>query len=477
MEIVFRCTGCGKKLVAEESGQGLLADCPACGATVTVPSPSPVPKASSAKRVVRVPREMLADTKEEEPKPPAEKPPETEPAPATLTLYPERPHNLEIIVGWICVVVGTILALLVPKAFLAYLTFFIGGFLMSCVLFIRRKYLHFIVLLLCTCIPPPLLMRQNIWRNVAPSTPPAAAASVVREAPVSPTRAHKVVIDAEGEIKVVPVTAPEPSAAASATKSASRSASTARPNAPADPFAEAVEQTERKGQSHEPKTRSAEDQYADLLKSQDDVPPLVPEDVLAKTTVGHDADFVWQKASAADTLLPGDPAAVVDVPFAIYSEEGDKETFSPTGRMGNKNDLQFDLGWDIDPHSGTTCIYVRYASSEDWVTVAWQNPGHNWGEVAGGFDLTKAKRLTFWAKGETGRENVEFMVGMEQAQTAVSRDTLRATTGIIRLKKEWKKYDIPLEELDRSRLITGFLFRIEGQGKPVVFCLDDIQFE
>ena len=67
--------------------------------------------------------------------------------------------------------------------------------------------------------------------------------------------------------------------------------------------------------------------------------------------------------------------------------------------------------------------------------------------------------------------------GMEQGQNAVSRDTLRATTGIIRLKKEWKQYEIPIEELDRSRLITGFLFRIEGQGQPVVFCLDDIRYE
>ena len=113
----------------------------------------------------------------------------------------------------------------------------------------------------------------------------------------------------------------------------------------------------------------------------------------------------------------------------------------------------------------------------DWVTVAWQHPGNNWGEVPGGFNLSKAKELTFWAKGESGSELVEFMVGMEQPQNAVSRDSLRATTGIIRLKKEWNKYSIPIEELDRSRLITGFLFRIEGQGKPVVFCLDDIQFE
>ena len=472
MEIVFRCSGCGKKLVAEESGQGLLADCPACGTTVTVPSPAaPVPaaKPQPAKRVVRVPAEK--------PQPSSKNPPTPDATQAALTLFPERPHNLEIVVGWICVVVGTITALLLPNAGLVYLTFFIGGFLMSCVLFMRRKYLHFVVLLLCSCVPPPVLMRQNIWRNVAPPPPPpmAAVVPVAREAPLSPTKAKKVVIDKDGEIKVVPVA--EPAAKASARQTAGGSWVAAKQNTPADPFAETVEQAQKSNRPHEPKGQTAEDQYAALLDSQNDVPPLVPEDVLASTPVGHDSDFVWQKASAVDTLLPGEPAPVVDVPFAIYTEEGNKETFSTTGRMGNKGDLQFDLGWNLEPHSGSTCIYVRYASSEDWVTVAWQNPGNNWGEFAGGFNLSKAKRLTFWAKGESGGEKVEFMVGMEQAQSAVSRDTLQTTTGIIRLKKEWKKYDIPLEDLDRTRLITGFLFRIEGQGKPIVFCLDDIQFE
>jgi hypothetical protein len=207
------------------------------------------------------------------------------------------------------------------------------------------------------------------------------------------------------------------------------------------------------------------------------VPPLIPEDVLASTPMGHNPDFVWQQASAADTLLPGDPAPVVDVPFVVYSDAGNKETYSSTGRMGNKGALQLDESWNTEPHSGTTCIYVRYSDSGDWVTAAWQHPAQNWGEVAGGFDLSKARKLTFWAKGESGGEKVNFMVGMEQSQNAVSRDSLRTSTGVIRLKKEWKKYTIPIEEFDRSRLITGFLFGIEGQGKPVVFCLDDIQFE
>jgi len=472
-----------------------MADCPACGTTVTVPVP--IAKVPSAKRVVRLSKEAGANTKPDAAQPVsanataagANSKPATDTAtaaagtaagatPASVTLFPERPHNLEIVVGWICIVVGTILALLLPKTPLLYLTFFAGAFLMSCVLFARRKFLHWAVLLLCTCIPPPLLMKQNIWKSTASPAPAVVAeAPVRREAPAKPTRTQKVVIDAQGEIKVVPVAAPKPASGTPSQPQEERRRAVAGNNTPQDPFAETVKQVEEAPPRHEPKTQAAEDQYAELLKSQDDVPPLVPEDVLASTTVGHDPDFVWQKASAVDTIVPGQPAPVMPVPLRVYEDKGFKETFSPTGQMGNQEDLQFDLGWDKEPHAGETCIYVRYADEEDWVTVAWQHPGHNWGDVPGGLDLSKAKKLTFWAKGESGTEKVEFMIGMEQGQNAVSRDTLRATTGIIRLKKEWKQYEIPIEELDRSRLITGFLFRIEGQGQPVVFCLDDIRYE
>ncbi len=481
MEIVFRCTGCGKKLITEESGQGLIADCPACGAAVTIPVP--IAKAPSTKRIVRVPKGAGANAQPDttgvtppgvDANPATE--PETAASPVSVTLFPERPHNLEIVVGWICVVVGTILALLLPKTPLLYLTFFAGAFLMSCVLFVRRKFLHWGVLLLCTCIPPPLLMKQNIWKSAASSAPAVVTEAPARhEASAKPTRTQKVVIDAQGEIKIVPVEAPSPGASSKLQEEPRRAV--AGNNAPQDPFAETVKQVREAPPRHEPTILAAEDPYAELLENQNDVPPLVPEDVLASTRVGCGPDFVWQKPSAVDTIVPGQPAPVMQVPLRVYEDEGFKETFSPTGLMGNQKELQFDLGWRTEPYAGETCIHVRYDDDEDWVTVAWQHPGHNWGNVPGGLDLSNAKKLTFWAKGESGTEKVEFMIGMEQGQNAVSRDTLRATTGVICLEKEWKQYEIPIEELDRSRLITGFLFRIEGQGRRITFYLDNIQYE
>lgn len=501
MNVVFECEHCRKSLMADETASGATAPCPACERPVLIP-PLAVFQETPTKRVLLdPPAEETRDvpTIRARCKPPSPPAKATSPGSKTRTIKVpadltrpasppppppvERPEHLDIVVGWICIAVGTLLAILMPRAVWVYVPFFFGSLVMTFVLVSRRKILHALVLVICTAIPPPLLMQQNIWRNVtppttatAPSAPavrklvfdaggtPQVVSAVEQPAPApeptpkkwSPTPPPPFRVNLQGEPPSRLAEAPKPAEAADAAEPADV------PQAPPPPA----------GVKEAPK-----DQYADLVENTEEIPPLVPEDVLAATVMGHGPDFRWQERSILDSMKAGDPAPVVDMPFPVYSENGLKETYSATGRLGNKDALQFDLGWDLDPHSGDTCIYVRYEDDDDWVTVAWQHPGNNWGDVPGGFDLSKANELTFWAKGEAGTEKVEFMVGMEQAQNAVSRDSLQASTGIIRLHKDWTKYNIPLAKLDRSRLITGFLFRIEGQGKPVVFRLDDIQFE
>ena len=458
MQIEFECTHCGKTLVIDGLAAGQTIVCAACGKLTDVPVPGA--KIAGSKRIViHVPRDLTAKTSPGD---------DNEPA-APVMASTEYLYYAEVLVGWICVVIGTTLALLLPRAWLTYLPFFAGAFLMAITLIVNKKTLHGIVLMFCVSVPMPLLMRENIWKHFGEQEPAAPEVQTIQ-------------FDTMGNTKLVPVSkreivyVPAPASAVEA------------PARPAPVTAHAPRPVRRVPQPAEANDTSDSDRaanaagtpdtmYRDLLNNKADVPPLVPEDQLAATPIGHGPDFHWQEDTPLEQMLPGDPAPVVEVPFVIYADQGDKENYSPTGRMGNKEALQFDDGWDLSPHSGKTCIYVRYAAPEDWVTVAWQNPGNNWGEVVGGYDLSKAKKLTFWAKGEDGGEKVEFSIGMEQSQTAVSRDSMRASTGIIRLRKDWRKYTLPIEEKDRSRLITGFLFRVEGQGKPVVFCLDDIQFE
>jgi len=41
MDIVFNCPECRQELEVEETGAGSQIDCPSCGATITIPEPSP----------------------------------------------------------------------------------------------------------------------------------------------------------------------------------------------------------------------------------------------------------------------------------------------------------------------------------------------------------------------------------------------------------------------------------------------------
>ena len=42
MDIVFNCPECRQELEVDESGAGSQIDCPECGASITIPEPSPV---------------------------------------------------------------------------------------------------------------------------------------------------------------------------------------------------------------------------------------------------------------------------------------------------------------------------------------------------------------------------------------------------------------------------------------------------
>jgi hypothetical protein len=56
-------------------------------------------------------------------------------------------------------------------------------------------------------------------------------------------------------------------------------------------------------------------------------------------------------------------------------------------------------------------------------------------------------------------------------------DSATGSVGPIKLTKEWLEYSIDLAGKDLTRIKTGFLWTLDGQGTPVVFFLDDIRFE
>jgi hypothetical protein len=119
---------------------------------------------------------------------------------------------------------------------------------------------------------------------------------------------------------------------------------------------------------------------------------------------------------------------------------------------------------------------IRCSAPFGWTGVAWQNPANDWGDKPGGYDLTGAKKLTFWAKGEMGGELIDFGVGLLNSDKEF-HDTAKVEFKSIKLKKKWKQYSINLKGKDLSNIKIPFYWISGGNNHTVTFYLDDIQFE
>lgn len=171
-----------------------------------------------------------------------------------------------------------------------------------------------------------------------------------------------------------------------------------------------------------------------------------------------------------------------EMPFYIYADRGAiVNHYIPAGWMGDSSDLKIDTGSEENPYFGKTCLKITYANKASngarWAGMYWQNPPNNWGGVDGGFDLSRATRLTFWARGEKGGERIEeFKLGGIMGEYS---DSDAAGIGPVILEKEWKQYTIDLKGKDMSYIIGGFAWASNLDVNPdgAVFYLDEVKFE
>jgi hypothetical protein len=169
-------------------------------------------------------------------------------------------------------------------------------------------------------------------------------------------------------------------------------------------------------------------------------------------------------------------------PFYVYKDGASKENHSyPSGWMGDYGDLRVNVKEMTNPHSAPSCIKISYNAKgkqgAGWAGIYWQQPANNWGTANAGYDLTGAKKLTFWCRGEKGNEVInEFKVGGIQGEYA---DTDVAGIGPVKLTTEWKQYSIDLTGKDLTRIAGLFCWATSGDENPDGFnmFLDDMVFE
>lgn len=179
-------------------------------------------------------------------------------------------------------------------------------------------------------------------------------------------------------------------------------------------------------------------------------------------------------------LLPSQSISADRELFYVYSSKYPKENhYSPSGIMGDTEDIGLSGGYISTPSGGKACLRITYKpkGAKEWAGIYWQNPPNNWGEVEGGYNLEGADKLTFWAKGEKGRERIAmFKIG---GITGRYNDSDSAFIGPVKLSKKWKQYTISLKRKDLRYISGGFCFTVRRVDNPggCTFYLDEIRYE
>ena len=186
----------------------------------------------------------------------------------------------------------------------------------------------------------------------------------------------------------------------------------------------------------------------------------------------------------------------------VYRDFGDTENhYTQKALMVGMDDLlvhDMNENWQEAPYSGNSCIRCEQITREgDWGGWLFLNgylpegsnvPELNDGTVDGqGLDLSGAQRLTFYARGDKGGEQVEFFTcgfgyNSEWNVPVVEfpDSSTKRSTGIVTLTREWTQFSIDLNSADLSSIVCGFGYVLKGNALgngEKVFYLDEIRFE
>jgi hypothetical protein len=168
------------------------------------------------------------------------------------------------------------------------------------------------------------------------------------------------------------------------------------------------------------------------------------------------------------------------MPFYVYNNAifPPVKNFAVSGYMGDVADLKLAGSYKNLHQEGYPCLKIMYTAEGHmgWAGVVWQNPANNWGEFDGGYNLRKARQLSFWVKGDSGGEIVEFKLG---GTAANHPDSENLTSGPITLTNVWTQYILELADADLFYISAGFGFTVKQDSNPkgCLFYVDDVKYE
>jgi hypothetical protein len=177
-----------------------------------------------------------------------------------------------------------------------------------------------------------------------------------------------------------------------------------------------------------------------------------------------------------------DEKETVQFPFRIYEDfESPNNHGVPSCWMGDYRDIVLVMNWTEMPHSGKTCIKVSYSAEGSrkayWAGIMWQYPANNDGSIDAGLDLTGARKLVFWARGEKGGETLDTVKLGGLIGTYPDSDSASARK--IVLSTEWTRYEIDLKGVNLSYISSFFTWVASKYRNPdgLTFYMDEITIE
>ena len=186
-----------------------------------------------------------------------------------------------------------------------------------------------------------------------------------------------------------------------------------------------------------------------------------------------------------DVLIYPTPPGPV---FTIYADYAAPENhYLPSNFMGDGETLGHVVidQVQVDPYNRETSIRFSYTQgSQGWAGVYWTDPEDNWGQRPGGYDLTGADRIVFWARAENPT-TITFLVGgigyregiyCSNPEKPYPDSICPVIKTQVSLTTEWERYEIDLSNRnpDLSQVLGAFGW---VSDRSVTFYLDRIVYE
>jgi hypothetical protein len=182
-------------------------------------------------------------------------------------------------------------------------------------------------------------------------------------------------------------------------------------------------------------------------------------------------------------------SAVADEKLYVYKDVNSQENHGIWGnimpaRAAETNSVGFKTFFAPGYGGKGTAVQVAFDLTKppNWVGLVVPVQRDYWGETeASGLDLSKAKKLIFYAKGEKGGEQIQVKAAIASDKQYGDSALLSIASDWLALEKDWKRYEIPINDGSQlTRVITPFALianKSYNQGGHISFYVDEIYYE